>query len=107
MWCRAPAKSRVEWECQRGQSLPPTAWIPDNHRDIRDDLIYTVRIRPHTSVKSPSGLNALWGDGHVSFNTTQEAFDPKLRDPLADAASLQNRGDNATKFRTIVSLLKP
>lgn len=77
------------------------------NRSMVTDLIYTVRTRPHTTAKNPTGINTLWGDGHVSFSTTKAAFDPKLWDPLDDAGSAQNPGDNPTKFRTIVSLLRP
>jgi len=76
-------------------------------RTMTTDLIYTVRTRPHTSNRNPSGINSLWGDTHVSFSTTKAAFDPKLWDPMDDAQSAQNPGDNPTKFRTIVSLLRP
>jgi prepilin-type N-terminal cleavage/methylation domain-containing protein len=78
-----------------------------SQRSIVTDLIYTVRTRPHTTSRNPIGINALWGDMHVSFSTTRQAFDPKLWDPGDDAASAQNPGDNPTKFRTIVSLLRP
>jgi prepilin-type N-terminal cleavage/methylation domain-containing protein/prepilin-type processing-associated H-X9-DG protein len=77
------------------------------NRSMVTDLIYTVRTRPHTTAKNPTGINTLWGDGHVSFSTTKQAFDPKLWDPGDDAGSAQNPGDNPTKFRTIVSLLRP
>lgn len=56
---------------------------------------------------NPTGLNALWGDLHVSFSATKQAFDPKLWDPGDDFATQQNPGDNPKKFRTIVSLLRP
>jgi prepilin-type N-terminal cleavage/methylation domain-containing protein len=78
-----------------------------SQRSIVTDLIYTVRTRPHTTNRNPIGINALWGDSHVSFSTTKKAFDPKLWDPGDDAASQQNPGDNPTRFRTIVSLLRP
>jgi len=78
-----------------------------SQRSMVTDLIYTVRTRPHTTAKNPIGINTLWGDGHVSFSTTKKAFDPKLWDPLDDAASAQNPGDNPKKFRTIVALLRP
>jgi prepilin-type N-terminal cleavage/methylation domain-containing protein len=78
-----------------------------SQRSIVTDLIYTLRTRPHTSSRSPTGLNTLWGDMHVSFSTTKKAFDPKLWDPGDDHLSAQNPGDNATKFRNIVSLLRP
>ena len=77
------------------------------NRSMVTDLIYTVRTRPHTTAKNPTGINTLWGDGHVSFSTTKQAFDPKLWDPGDDAGSAQNPGDNTMKFRTIVSLLRP
>jgi prepilin-type N-terminal cleavage/methylation domain-containing protein len=78
-----------------------------SQRSMVTDLIYTVRTRPHTTSKNPIGINSLWGDAHVSFSSTKQAFDPKLWDPGDDAASAQNPGDNAQKFRTIVSLLRP
>jgi hypothetical protein len=76
-------------------------------RSMVTDLIYTVRTRPHTTSRNPSGINTLWGDTHVSFSTTKKAFEPKLWDPGDDHLSVQNPGDNPTKFRTIVSLLRP
>ncbi len=102
-----PAKNRViagqeEWSLVAEKSGQLVA-----NRSMVTDLIYTVRTRPHTSAKNPTGINTLWGDGHVSFSTTKQAFDPKLWDPGDDAASAQNPGDNPTKFRTIVSLLRP
>lgn len=76
-------------------------------RSIVTDLIYTVRTRPHTTDRRPTGLNTLWGDMHVSFSTTKKAFDPRLWDPGDDHQSTQNPGDNPRKFRSIVSLLRP
>jgi prepilin-type N-terminal cleavage/methylation domain-containing protein len=78
-----------------------------SQRTVVTDLIYTLRTRPHTTSRNPSGINALWGDSHVSFSTTKQAFDPKLWDPGDDHLSVQNPGDNPTKFRNIVSLLRP
>jgi prepilin-type N-terminal cleavage/methylation domain-containing protein len=77
------------------------------NRSIVTDLIYTLRTRPHTTSKNPTGLNTLWGDMHVSFSTTKAAFDPKLWDSGDDHLSAQNPGDNPTKFRNIVSQLRP
>ncbi len=98
----APKPNEEEWSLVAEKSSQLVA-----RRSIVTDLIYTVRTRPHTSSRNPIGINALWGDMHVSFSTTKQAFDPKLWDPGDDAASLQNPGDNPTKFRTIVSLLRP
>jgi prepilin-type N-terminal cleavage/methylation domain-containing protein len=78
-----------------------------SQRTLTTDLIYTVNTRPHTTAKHPVGINALWGDIHVSFSTTKQAFDPKLWDPGDNDATSQDPGDNTTKFRTIVSLLRP
>jgi prepilin-type N-terminal cleavage/methylation domain-containing protein len=77
------------------------------HRTIATDMIYTVRTRPHTTDRKPIGINALFGDMHVSFSTTKRAFEPQLWDPMDDHRSAQNPGDNPKKFRTIVGLLRP
>jgi prepilin-type N-terminal cleavage/methylation domain-containing protein len=96
---------------QPGQELWSTVALKTSQlvadRSMVTDLIYTVRTRPHTSNRNATGINTLWGDTHVSFSTTKGAFDPKLWDPLDDARTAQNPGDNPTKFRTIVSLLRP
>jgi prepilin-type processing-associated H-X9-DG protein len=99
---KAPTPGQEEWTLvaeKAGQLV--------SQRSMVTDLIYTVRTRPHTTAKNPIGINALFGDGHVSFSTTKKAFDPKLWDPGDDAASAQNPGDNPTKFRTIVGFLRP
>jgi hypothetical protein len=71
------------------------------------DLIYTVATRPHTSSRNPVGINALWGDAHVSFSTSKEAFAPDLWDSGEHHVGAQNPGDNPAKFRTIVGFLRP
>lgn len=78
-----------------------------SRRTVVTDLIYTVATRPHTTSRNPAGLNALWGDGHVSFSSTKAAFDPALWDRGENHTAQQNPGDNPRKFRTIVSLLRP
>jgi len=97
-----PAPGQEEWRrvSEKSSQLLAT-------RSVVTDLIYTVRTRPHTSSRNPVGIDALWGDGHVSFSTTKAAFDPKLWDPGNDNATRQNPGDDPKKFRTIVSLLRP
>jgi prepilin-type N-terminal cleavage/methylation domain-containing protein len=74
-------------------------------RTMVTDLIYTLRTRPHISPQGPIGLNALWGDTHVSFSTSKRAFDPELWDSGDDQLTLQDPGDNPFRFRTILSLL--
>ena len=78
-----------------------------SQRTLTTDLIYTVNTRPHTTSKNPNGINALWGDIHVSYSTTKAAFDPSLWDPGDNDATSQDPGDNTPRFRTIVSLLRP
>ena len=99
---KVPTPGQEEWTLVAEKSTQLVS-----QRSMVTDLIYTVRTRPHTTAKNPIGINTLWGDGHVSFSTSKKAFDPKLWDPGDDAASAQNPGDNPTKFRTIVSLLRP
>jgi prepilin-type N-terminal cleavage/methylation domain-containing protein len=77
------------------------------HRTVVTDLIYTRATMPHTSSRNPVGLNALWGDSHVSFSTTREAFHPDLWDSGEHHTGKNNPGDNSTKFRNIVSVLRP
>jgi prepilin-type N-terminal cleavage/methylation domain-containing protein len=98
----APKPGEEEWSLVAEKSSQLVA-----QRSIVTDLIYTLRTRPHTSARNPTGLNALWGDLHATFSTTKRAFDPKLWDPGDDHLSAQNPGDNPTKFRTIVGLLRP
>jgi prepilin-type processing-associated H-X9-DG protein len=76
-------------------------------RTVVTDLIYTWGTIAHTSSKNPVGLNALWGDGHVKFSTTKAAFDVKLWGGTGANPSNETPGDNTTKWRTIVSHLRP
>jgi prepilin-type N-terminal cleavage/methylation domain-containing protein len=79
----------------------------DAKRAMITDLIYTWRTIPHRSGSSPVGLHVAWGDGHVTFSTTKAAFDRAKYWDTDDHFSGQNPGDNAPKFRSILSLLKP
>ena len=76
-------------------------------RSIETDLIYTWGTLAHTTSKNPAGLNALFGDGHVKFSTTKAAFDPKLWGGTGPNPTTETPGDNETKWRTIVALLRP
>ena len=76
-------------------------------RAMLTDLIYTWRTIPHRSGNNPAGLNVAWGDGHVSFSTTKTAFNQAKYWDTDDHLSNQNPGNNITKFRSILSLLKP
>jgi prepilin-type N-terminal cleavage/methylation domain-containing protein len=96
-------------------SGPETNWVTvaekssqlRAHRSIVTDLIYTRATMPHTSRRNPAGLNALWGDTHVTFSTTREAFHPDLWDSGEHHVGRNNPGDNPAKFRNIVSVLRP
>ena len=67
------------------------------------DLIYTWGTLAHTSSKNPFGLNVLWGDGHINFCKTRAAFDTKLWGGTGANPTTETPGDNAPKWRTIVS----
>ncbi len=77
------------------------------HHTMVTDLIYTWRTIPHRSANNPAGLNALWGDAHVSFSSTKAAFDRARYWDFDDHLSNQNPGNNTAKFRNIVALLRP
>ena len=72
----APNPGEEEWSLVAEKSSQLVS-----QRSMVTDLIYTVRTRPHTTARNPTGINTLWGDGHVSFSTSKGAFDSKLWDP--------------------------
>jgi hypothetical protein len=78
-----------------------------SQRSTITDLIYTRATLPHTTSNNPLGLNAMWGDGHVTFSTTKAAFAPELWDAGEHHVAGENPGDNPAKFRTIVAMLRP
>ena len=102
----APAKK--ESEANRG-------WTQMAHkrtelsaqRSMETDLIYTWGTMAHTSGRNPYGLNVLFGDAHAKFSTTKDAFDPKLWGGTGPNPTPETPGDNETKWRTIVALLRP
>jgi len=76
-------------------------------RAMITDLIYTWRTIPHRNGNNPAGLNVAWGDGHVSYSNTKDAFDRAKYWDFDDHLSSQNPGNNTAKFRSILALLKP
>jgi len=76
-------------------------------RSMMTDLIYTWGTLAHTSGRNPFGINVLWGDGHINFCTTRAAFDTKLWGGTGANPTTETPGDNAPKWRTIVSFLRP
>ena len=47
------------------------------------------------------------GDGHINFCATRAAFDTKLWGGTSPNPTTETPGDNASRWRTIVSLLRP
>lgn len=78
-----------------------------SQRSITTDLIYTWGTLAHTTGTTPWGVNVLWGDGHINFCRTRAAFDPKLWGGTGVNPTSETPGDNAAKWRMIVSLLRP
>lgn len=79
-----------------------------SHRSITTDLIYTTATRPHTTGRNPIGINALWGDGHVTFSITPAAFATNLWEKEGrEYYDGENPGNDPNRFRTIVGLLRP
>ncbi|HOX04434.1 MAG TPA: type II secretion system protein [Candidatus Paceibacterota bacterium] len=97
-----PPASQIEWRKVAEKTIQLVAF-----RTMATDLIYTMATRPHTSAKNPTGINSLWGDGHVAFSRSAAAFSPSLWDTGEHHANSLNPGDNPTRFRTIVGLLRP
>ena len=106
---------QTDKEARPGSAPPMDQWMTVaekssqlvSQRSILTDLIYTKATIPHKSSNQPDGVNALWGDMHVSFSTTPQAFAPDLWDQGQHHVGKTNPGDNPTKFRTIVGLLRP
>jgi len=63
------------------------------------DAIWTFDKLSHMAGNRPTGLNALFGDGHVNFSVTSAAFDPALWGEQVRPDSIE--------FRTILDLLEP
>lgn len=75
-------------------------------RTLITGFIYSFKTIPHKTGKSPVGLNVLWGDAHVSFSSTPQAFYPPLWDvPEGSTSGNLNPGNNGDRFRSIVALL--
>ncbi len=78
-----------------------------SQRSVVTDLIYTWGTLAHTTGKTPWGLNVLWGDGHANFCRTPAAFDTTLWGGTGANPTSETPGDNAAKWRTILSFLRP
>jgi hypothetical protein len=104
--------------------------VPITSLDILDQLLCRVSHNPVTGAMSFFPAEPVDGNGYAIakgyqvgadlfkamkpeqfavdfFSTTKRAFDVGLWDRGEDHTASQNPGDNAQKFRTIVSLLRP
>lgn len=73
----------------------------DPNKSISTDLLHNVNSSPHKDSSKTAGLNALFGDGHVLYQTARgnpTAFDPVL---------WQDIGSNEQNFRRLMSRWKP
>ena len=78
----------------------------DPNKSVSTDLVQNIDAAPHRD-KSIAGLNALFGDGHVAYQTARanpEAFREDLWKTSADADYI---GNNPGNFRYVNSLWKP
>ncbi len=73
----------------------------DPNKSISTDLIHDLTTSPHKATSSIAGLNALFADGHVFYQTARansRAFDPVLWKEV---------GSDATNFRRLMNMWKP
>jgi prepilin-type N-terminal cleavage/methylation domain-containing protein len=112
-----------ELELVQGYQLPVLAYAPyvdsvgnslkepvalkstqvDLTKSVSTDLLHTLAALPHKAGKGSVGVNALFGDAHVRFETTRansQAFTSTL---WADPGP----GENPLNFRRIVNCFQP
>jgi len=95
----------VVWD-SAGNNLPVKQNLVDPHRSISTDLLHNINAAPHKD-RSIGGLNALFADGHVKFQSARanaQAFDPALWKTSDDADYI---GNNPFNFRLVMSYWKP
>ena len=72
---------------------------------ISTDIVYQKRFLPHRTSKEPNGLNAVFGDGHVTFSTSPKAFQEFLWRDASDVNSVLE--NNPDYYRYVLSELRP
>ena len=75
----------------------------DLTRSVSTDLLHSLDALPHKAGKGAAGVNALFGDAHVRFETTRA-------NPQAFTATLwadPGPGENPLNFRRIVNYFQP
>jgi prepilin-type N-terminal cleavage/methylation domain-containing protein/prepilin-type processing-associated H-X9-DG protein len=81
--------------------IPLKSTIVDPNRAMSVDLVHDINTSPHKVKSTVAGLNALFADGHVRFQTSKQnapAFDPVLWNDI---------GNNAFNYRYVQSLWTP
>ena len=72
------------------------------NKTVVTDTIWQKSKLSHVSANRPTGLNALFGDGHVRFSVTEAAF----TDELWGTSDMEVRPDSP-EFRKVLDLLEP
>jgi prepilin-type processing-associated H-X9-DG protein len=89
-------------------AVTPTKWTAlDTRKSIVTDLVYSYDTLAHRASGSVAGLNALFPDGHVTFQNARS--NPQDFDPLqwGQAGAQSSIGQNPNYFRYVMSLWQP
>ena len=73
----------------------------DITKSISTDLLHDVNSSPHQDRGNTAGLNALFGDGHVAYQSARS--NPKA----FDAVLWKDVGSDAINFRKLMNAWKP
>lgn len=76
----------------------------DANKSMSTDLVHSISTAPHKD-KSIAGLNALFGDGHVAYQSARAL--PAAFDPVLWGTSDAPIGNNPNNFRYVMSLWRP
>jgi prepilin-type processing-associated H-X9-DG protein len=80
----------------------------DPNKSISTDLIHSLNATSHKASKSIAGLNALFADGHVTYQTARrnpQAFDPAVWD--SGGVPIGNDPPPSPRFRGLMNTWKP
>jgi prepilin-type N-terminal cleavage/methylation domain-containing protein/prepilin-type processing-associated H-X9-DG protein len=80
----------------------------DPNKSISTDLIHSLSATSHKASKSIAGLNALFADGHVTYQTARrnpQAFDPAVWD--SGGVPIGNDPPPSPRFRGLMNTWKP
>jgi prepilin-type N-terminal cleavage/methylation domain-containing protein/prepilin-type processing-associated H-X9-DG protein len=97
----APTKLEVQDSASLKLVAPMKLSQVDANKSISTDLIHNLSATAHKVNASVAGLNALFGDGHVVFQSSK-------RNPQAFTAALwDDPGADALKFRRLMNYWQP